>query len=295
MAHISVLLKEAVNGLAIKKGDTVLDATFGGGGHSREICKIVGEKGALIAIDADEEARNRISAEMKACRFELVTANFRQLDKVLGERDITELDAALFDLGLSSFQLDISEKGFTFQKDQPLKMTFGSGVGTDSLTTDEIVNHWDEENIADIIYGYGGEQFSRRIAHGIIEARQIKPIKSTLELVKIIEESVPEFYKKRKIHPATKTFQALRITVNDEMGALKEALAKVWKVIRPGGRLAVISFHELEDRIVKNFLRDKKKENEAEIITKKPMVPDDEEIKNNPRSRSAKLRIGEKN
>lgn len=292
MPHIPVLLKETIEGLNIKQGSVVLDATFGGGGHSKEICKIIGESGRLVSMDADEVAQTRIDREaMSACDFELVTANFRDMDKVLEERKITGLDAVMFDLGLSSFQLDESGRGFTFQKDEPLRMTFGAGA---KFTAEEIVNSWDEENIADVIYGYGGEQFSRRIAKGIIDGRKSAPIKTTFQLVKIIGDSVPDFYRKRKIHFATKTFQALRITVNDEMSAFKEAVGKAWVALKSGGRLAVISFHELEDRIAKIFLRQMKEEGRALVITKKPIVPADEEISANPRSRSAKLRIGEK-
>lgn len=296
MAHVTVLLKEAVEGLNIGPGDTVLDATFGGGGHSEEICKIIGGAGRLVAIDADAEARTRISQrELNVCGFELVTGNFRDLDNILTERKIGGVDAILFDLGLSSFQLDDSGRGFTFQKDEPLQMTFKSGVSGSDLTASEMVNSWDENNLADIIYGYGGEQFSRRIARAIVEERKKQPIKTTFDLVRIIENAVPDFYKRRKIHFATKTFQAIRITVNDEMRAFGEAIDKAWNVLNGGGRLAVISFHELEDRIVKRFLKAKKDEGLGLMITKKPIVPTAEEIADNPRSRSAKLRVGQKN
>lgn len=294
MTHIPVLLKETIEGLNISEGDVVLDGTFGGGGHSKEICKLLGKNGRLISIDADAEARDRITKDFNLCNFELVTDNFRNLDKILEERGVKGLDGAMFDLGLSSFQLDESGRGFTFQKDEPLKMTFQKDEKRDGFTAEEIINSWDEENIADIIYGYGGEQFSRRIARGIVEARKVSPIKTTSQLVKIIGDSVPDFYKRKKIHFATKTFQAIRITVNDEIGALREAINKAWMVLNSGGRLAIISFHELEDRIVKNFFRDKKSAGEAIIITKKPIAPTAEEVLNNSRSRSAKLRIAEK-
>ncbi len=299
MAHISVLLNEAVEGLNIKAGDIILDGTFGGGGHSILICKKIGKTGTLVAIDADIEAVARAEKKSWSCKFELVVDNFRNLDKVLEEKGIEKIDGALFDLGLSSFQLDESGRGFSFQRDEPLRMTFyksenGDG-NSDNLTAEEILNNWDEENLADIIYGYGGEQFSRRIARGIVEGRKEKPIKTTFELVKIIEAAVPNFYKLRKIHYATKTFQAIRIAVNDEMGALREALSKVWRILRPGARLAIISFHELEDRIVKLFFRERKLDGSALVIIKKPIVPSDEELLSNPRSRSAKLRIAQKN
>ena len=292
MAHIPVLLNEAVEGLNVHSGDTILDGTFGGGGHSSLICEKIGKDGTLIAIDADSEAKERAEKKSWGCKFELVTDNFRNLDEILKARGIEKIDGALFDLGLSSFQLDDSGRGFTFQKDEPLKMTFHTKEG--GLTAEEIINDWDENNLADIIYGYGGEQFSRRIAKGIVEAREENPIKTTFDLVKIIEAVVPNFYKLRKIHCVTKTFQAIRIAVNDEMGAVREALAKAWAVLKPGGRISVISFHELEDRAVKNFLREKAKAEECTLITKKPIVPSEAETEANVRSRSAKLRVGEK-
>ncbi|MEK7066178.1 MAG: 16S rRNA (cytosine(1402)-N(4))-methyltransferase RsmH, partial [Patescibacteria group bacterium] len=220
MAHIPVLLNEAVEGLNVHSGDTILDGTFGGGGHSSLICEKIGKAGRLIAIDADSEAKERAEKKSWNCNFEFVTDNFRNLDELLKAKGIEKIDGALFDLGLSSFQLDDSGRGFTFQKDEPLKMTFHTKEG--GLTAEEIINDWDENNLADIIYGYGGEQFSRRIAKGIVEAREEKPIKMTFELVRIIESAVPNFYKLRKIHCTTKTFQAIRIAVNDEMGAVRE-------------------------------------------------------------------------
>ncbi|MBI3632862.1 MAG: 16S rRNA (cytosine(1402)-N(4))-methyltransferase RsmH [Candidatus Vogelbacteria bacterium] len=275
--------------------EQILDGTFGGGGHSELICKKVGKDGRLIAIDADSDAIERSKKKkLSACGFDLVISNFRNLDLVLKERGVATLNGALFDLGLSSYQLDESSRGFTFQKDQPLKMTFHNEVGEDRLTAEEILNNWDEQNLADVIYGYGGEQFSRRIANGIVEARKASPLKTTFELVKVIEKSVPNFYKNKKLHFATKTFQAIRIAVNDEMGALREALFKVWFLLVSGGRLSVISFHELEDRAVKVFLKEMKVVNSAKIITKKPITPSDIELSLNPRARSAKLRIAQK-
>lgn len=293
MTHIPVLLNEAVDGLNIHSGDIILDGTFGGGSHSSLICSKIGKTGTLIAIDADSEAKKRAENFDWDCKFEIVTDNFRNLDKVLELKGIKKINGALFDLGLSSFQLETSGRGFTFQKDEPLVMTFGREEG--GLNAEEIINSWDENNLADIIYGYGGEQFSRRIAKGIVEARKERPIKTTFALVKIIEDVVPKFYKQRKIHCATKTFQALRIAVNDEIAVLREGIAKSWDFLMPSGRLAVISFHELEDRAVKTFFRNKNKVGECTLITKKPIVPSEQEILLNSRSRSAKLRIGEKN
>ena len=295
--HIPVLLKEAVDGLNIKEGDTIIDGTFGGGGHSEAICGLVGMSGRLIAFDSDQEATTRFEikrSQFIGCRSDLITANFREIDSKLNEFGISEIDGALFDLGLSSFQLDESGRGFTFQKNEPLKMTFGQDSLVFGLTAEEIVNGWDENNLADIIYGYGGEVYSRRIAKNIIEERKIGPIKTTFDLERIIGRSVPDAYKRRKIHFATKTFQALRITVNDEIGALREVLHKTWKILRSSKRLSVISFHEIEDRVVKNFFKEKKEEGTGVLLTKKPISPGQDELTRNPRSRSAKLRIIEK-
>ena len=179
-------------------------------------------------------------------------------------------------------------------KSEPLLMTMKANLSPEDLSAKEIVNNWQEENIADIIYGYGEEQFSRRIAKGIVEARKVKKFETTDELVRVIEESVPNFYKKGKINPATKTFQALRIAVNDELNALKDGLAKGIEVLKSGGRMSVISFHSLEDRIVKNVFRDSAKAGKIILINKKPIIPSIKELKENRRARSAKLRIIEK-
>ncbi|MBI3632468.1 MAG: 16S rRNA (cytosine(1402)-N(4))-methyltransferase RsmH [Candidatus Vogelbacteria bacterium] len=297
MEHIPVLLKEAIEGLNISEGDRILDATFGGGGHSALICEAVGKNGKLIAFDQDEAAMSRAKIRFKdfdKCKFDLINANFRDLDEVFRGRGVKKIDGALFDLGLSSFQLDESGRGFTFQKDEPLKMTFHNSDDNGKLTAEEILNRWDEESLADIIYGYGGEQFSRRIALGIVVARSKKSIKTTFELVKIIEDSVPNFYKSKKLHCATKTFQAIRMVVNDELEALRVALRDVWPMLNSGARIVVISFHELEDRIVKLFFRERKFDGSAQVITKKPIIPSKSETFLNPRSRSAKLRIAQK-
>jgi 16S rRNA (cytosine1402-N4)-methyltransferase len=209
--------------------------------------------------------------------------------------NIKKVNGVVFDLGLSSDHFENSGRGFSFKKDEPLLMTFEKDLTKARFTARDIVNDWDEENIADILYGYGEEKFSRRIAKNIVEARKEKAINTTTDLVEIIEKSVPVWYKKgRKTHFATKTFQALRITVNDELETLKDGLKKGFDALEKQGRLVVVSFHSLEDRIIKNFMRDKKNEREGILITKKPIVPSREEIKENPRSRSAKLRIIEK-
>lgn len=292
MSHIPVLLKEVISGLELEKGMTVLDATLGGGGHSREICKIIGKDGILIGLDRDEAAVARVGKIIEdECNSHLFVSNFKDLADVLSGLGICSINAALFDLGLSSFQIDDSGRGFTFKKDEPLLMTFEKERGPDELTAEEVVNEWDENNIADIVYAYGGERFARRIAKSIVLARKEKRIKTTFDLVSAIEKAVPALYKRRKIHFATKTFQAIRMVVNDEVGSLRMGLNGVWDKICVGGRIAVISFHEIEDRIVKKFFIEKKQSHVGEILTKKPIVPGDEEVSENPRSRSAKLRI----
>lgn len=293
--HKPVLLKEVIEGLDLRSGMIVLDATLGGGGHALEMCKKIGPTGKLVGIDEDEGAIRRTQDLFgKVCDVHLAVSNFRNLQTALEGFGIKKIDAVLFDLGLSSFQLETSGRGFSFMRDEPLLMTFGENAGLDKLTAEEIVNSWGEESLADVIYGFGGERYSRRIAKAIVEARTIDKIKTTGRLVEIIESAVPAVYRRGRIHPATKTFQALRMAVNDELNALKQGLADAWQMLSPNGRIALISFHEIEDRIVKNFFKDKKLQGEIEILTKKPMVPGFEEVRENPRSRSAKLRMGKK-
>ena len=229
------------------------------------------------------------------CKVVLKKDNFRNLDKTLESIGIEKVNAILLDLGFSSNQMDDSKRGFSFQKNEPLLMTLKDNLNEDDLTAKEIVNEWDEENIADIIYGYGEETFSRVIAKKIIELRKEEPIETTYDLVAVIEKAVPNWYKHKKIHFATKTFQALRIAVNDEIGALKEVLPKTIDALGDTGRVAVISFHSIEDRAVKQFFKSQKDADVGTIITKKPITPKRAEVIKNPRARSAKLRIFEKN
>lgn len=295
--HKTVLLHESIDGLAIKKGDVVVDGTLGGGGHSEEIARHFGSDVTLIGIDMDEKAlkrsQERISKITPKAHF--IRNNFRNIDKVLIEAGFEKADRILLDIGLSSDQFEVSGRGFTFKKDEPLLMTFSDDPKLQPFTAWDIVNEWEESSIADVIYGYGEEQFSRRIAKAIVTEREHRTIDTTFELVHIIESSVPFFYRKGKLHPATKTFQALRIAVNDELGALQEGIRKGFYALSEGGRLAVISFHSLEDRIVKRYFRELQEEGVGSIITKKAIVPSEEEVRDNPRSRSAKLRIIEKN
>ncbi len=300
--HRSVLLNEAIEGLNLLAStaggtgkSTVIDGTFGGGGHAMEICKKFPEV-KIIAIDQDQSALERGQENFKKvdCDISFHNENFRDLIKVLEKEHVKQVDGIILDLGLSSDQLENSERGFSFLKDEPLLMTMKEDPGEADVTARDVVNTWSEENLADIIYGYGEERFSRRIAKGIAEARKKKKIETTGDLVKIISDSVPAVYRRSRIHFATRTFQALRIAVNDELGALRDGLNKGFGVLKGGGRMSVITFHSLEDRIVKRFNQEKAKESKALLINKKPITATKEEIRNNPRSRSAKLRIMEK-
>jgi len=277
--HRSVLLQEAIDSLDIHPGEIFVDGTFGGGGHSREVLRRFGDKVRVIGIDADE-----IATDLPVT---LVQGNFRNIDKILDGLKIEKVDKILLDIGMSSDQFE-SGRGFSFQKDEPLVMSFSKNA---QLTAKDIVNKWEEENIATILQAYGEESFARKIARAIVENR---PIETTSQLVNVILKATPAWYHHRKIHPATKTFQALRIVVNDEIQSLKEGIRKGFERLKKNGRIAVISFHSIEDRAVKQFFKEKEDTEEGRRINKKVIVPSDSEIKSNPRSRSAKLRILER-
>lgn len=295
MIHKTVLLKEAIDGLEIKSGEIFLDGTLGGGGHSLEVCERFGDAVVMIGIDLDPEAISRATARLgKECNLLTTQGSFRNIDSLASALGYPQVDKILLDIGLSSNQFEDSGRGFSFQKDEPLIMSFKKDLTEDDLTAREIVNTWDQENIQAILEGYGEEQFAWKISRAIVERRKVKSIETTSELVDIVKSATPKFYHHRKINPATKTFQALRITVNDEIESLKEGIQKSFEILNPNGRLAVISFHSLEDRIVKQFFREKEDSGLGMRITKKPILPTDEEIKENPRSRSSKLRILEK-
>jgi|SRR3989338_5939461 len=296
MPHIPVLLNEVITGLDIKPNDVFFDGTINGGGHSEAVARKLDERGVIVGTDLDINAIAKAKERLKESKAKIILrqASFRNLDSVLAETKVTAMDKILLDLGLSSNQLDESGRGFSFQKDEPLLMTFKNNPGPTDLTADEIVNKWDEVNIAQIIESYGEERFAKKIAHGIVIERRKKEIKSTAELIEIIKKVLPKSRAYKKLHPATKTFQALRITVNDEIGALKEGLKKGFERLNIKGRMAVISFHSTEDRTVKNFFKWLANEEVGRIITKKPITPSKEEFSENPRSRSAKLRIVEK-
>jgi 16S rRNA (cytosine1402-N4)-methyltransferase len=293
LTHESVLLAEAIEALAVKEGDTVVDATVGGAGHFAALAGRLGGEGTLIGIDADEEAIARAEAAGKdaAARIVLANDNFRNLGSILDAHSIETIDKALFDLGWSSFQL-ARGRGFSFRADEPLLMTYGDP--SEGATARDMVNTLDEADLADLIYTLGEERFSRGIAKSIVRAREASPIETTFELVAAIEAGVPAWYAHRRLHPATKTFQALRIAVNDEFGALRDGLAAALARLDEGGRVAVITFHSLEDRIVKGMFRDAAHEGKGTVLTKKPLVPTPGETAQNPRARSAKLRVFER-
>ncbi|HEV7121477.1 MAG TPA: 16S rRNA (cytosine(1402)-N(4))-methyltransferase RsmH [Candidatus Paceibacterota bacterium] len=292
--HESVLLNECLESLAIKPGDTVVDATIGGAGHFRAMLERLGEEGTLVGIDADEDAIERAAAVVRPVngpKVHLAHDNFRNLDAILEHEDIESIDKALFDLGWSSFHLSAG-RGFSFRADEPLYMTYGSPE--EGNTAADLVNSASEEELADIIFNYGEERFSRGIARAIVAARRIAPILTTTQLAEAVENGVPGWYQHRRLHPATKTFQALRIAVNDELGALRAGLSSALARLTPGGRIAVITFHSIEDRIVKGMFRDEAYQGTGKLVNKKPIAPSDDETARNPRSRSAKLRVFER-
>lgn len=288
--HKSVLLKESIEGLNLAPGKTLVDGTLGLGGHSRYALELYPGL-RVIGLDRDPENIERVASELG---IEWRVANFAELDKVLAELGVKEVQGILLDLGFSSDQLENSGKGLSFLRDEPLDMRLSGGPrhGEVNFTAADILNNWDESAIELILRGFGEERYAKRIANAIANARRIKPFETTFELVSLIESVVPQGY--HKIHPATRTFQALRIAVNEELPNLEKALSQGFSTLAQGGRLAVISFHSLEDRIVKNFFRDRAKAEEGRLINKKPIVASEKEVSENPRARSAKLRIIEK-
>lgn len=301
--HIPVLLNESINALNLKKGDIVIDATTNRGGHSLELAKKIGKEGLLVCLDLDtealDEAKSFLEKEIpKDIRPKIFykNENFRNILQILENLKIKKIDGLVADLGVSSEEIDISGRGFTFQKDEPLLMTLKNKVMEDDLTAKRIVNTWEEENLADIIYYYGDEKYARRIAKNICEKREEKEIKTTFELVEIIKSSLPEIAKRSKIHFATKTFQALRIAVNDELRAEEELINSLPQILNSNKRASFITFHSGEDRVLKNRVKAFKLDLKlVKFENKKDFLePEREEIKKNPRSRSAKLRVIEK-
>lgn len=293
--HIPVLCKESLDALSIKKDGIYIDGTLGGAGHATEIAKHLGPDGTLIGFDLDSNALDRAKEKLQEypCKKILVQENFRNLDHVMHEHDIESVDGIFLDLGWSSFQIADPMRGLSFQQDGPLQMTLKDNPTDADLTAWDIVNTWDESTIADTLYVYADERASRKIARAIIDARKKHTIDTTFQLVEVIHSVLPKKAWMRT-NPATKTFQALRIATNDEYGAVHEVLEKGFTALAPEGRFAIISFHSGEDRIVKNFFRDRSHAEQAILLTKKPIIPSDEELAQNPRARSAQLRIIQK-
>jgi 16S rRNA (cytosine1402-N4)-methyltransferase len=289
VGHVPVLLKEAIDFLAVQRGGTYLDATVGLGGHSCEIAKRLGAPGHLIGFDKDPAALERTRAGLQGSvgdspAITLIHGSFAEV----GERIAPgTLDGLMADLGVSSLQLEDAARGFSFQAEGPLDMRMNP---MSSETAEQVVNHIDERELADVIYEFGEERRSRRIARAIVRSR---PIRTTRQLVEVISAAARPM-KHERIHPATRTFQALRIFVNHELDDLKALLEAAPRVLKPGGRLVVISFHSLEDRIVKDALREGAKQGLYRLLTKKPVTATEEEIARNPRSRSAKMRAAER-
>jgi 16S rRNA (cytosine1402-N4)-methyltransferase len=284
--HKPVLLKEVIEYLKVGKNKNYVDCTIGEGGHAIEILKRNGPKGKVLGIEIDPELYKKLREE-KLERLILVNDSYSNLKEIVERENFKKIHGILFDLGISSWHIEKSGRGFSFLRDEPLIMRYDASRG---ISATEIVNRWPEKEIERILKEYGEERFAKKIAREICKERKKKKIERTLQLVEVIKRAVPKWYLQRRIHFATKTFLALRIAVNNELENLKSGLLQAIDVLEREGRLVVISFHSLEDRIVKNFLREKEREGKIKILTKKPIVPSKEEIKQNPRSRSAKLR-----
>jgi 16S rRNA (cytosine1402-N4)-methyltransferase len=305
-AHIPVLVDEILTGLNVRPGATMIDGTLGGGGHTERILQASAPDGRVLGLDADPAAIRRVSQRLAQYvttkRLIVVQSRFDQIQAVAEAHHFMPVDGILLDLGLSSFQLETPERGFSFVRSGPLDMRFDP---SQEISAADIVNTWPEHELANLLYQYGEEHRSRRIARFIVANR---PINSTEELARVVEQAVGR-QRGRRIHPATKTFQALRIAVNDELGQLERTLPQCLNLLKQGGRLAVISFHSLEDRIVKQWMRreaqsyvpdpthpmgGRQRTPTLRLITRSPITPSDEEVERNPRSRSAKLRIAER-
>ena len=304
--HVSVLLNECIEALKIRPDGVYVDGTLGLGGHSSEIAKRL-TTGLLIGIDRDETAIERAGARLAPFgeRVKLVHGNFSDVASILDRLGIDAVDGMLFDLGVSSPQLDEAHRGFSYMQDAPLDMRMD---GSASLSAHDVVNTWPEDRLKRILYDYGEERYAPRIAAAIVRARQEREIETTLELVDIIRSAMPAAALREKQHPAKRSFQAIRIAVNDELGAVQNMMDTAPDKLRPGGRLAVISFHSLEDRIVKNGIRRREDGctcprdfpvctcgfvRTLKSVSRKPILPSPEEQTANPRARSAKLRIAE--
>ena len=308
--HITVLLNEAVDGLNIKPDGTYVDCTLGGGGHSGLILSKLSENGKLYSFDQDITAINfnkdKFKEENELGKINFIKSNFRNISEELNKRNISGVDGILYDLGVSSPQFDNADRGFSYNYDAPLDMRMDQ---SQSLTARDVVNDWSYEQLVRIFFRYGEEKFAKSIARRIEKVRQQTPIETTDQLVDLIKEAIPAKARRKGGHPAKKTFQAIRIAVNDELGALEESLEQALDLLNPGGRISVITFQSLEDRLVKVMFKQKtslpelppglpvipdSQKVEYKLITRKPIVPSEDEITHNNRAHSAKLRIIEK-
>ena len=292
------MLPEVIEYLNPKTGEIIIDCTLGGAGYTLAIAQRVGEKGKVIAIDADEmaieNAKGKIENE-KLSNIILVNENFKNLSAIINQIGLEKVDGVVFDLGLSSAQLEDATRGFSFNSAATLNMEFGSRNQESGIrNTEEIVNKFKPEELEKIIREYGEERFAKKIVGAIIKARRLKPIANSRELAAVISQAVPAKYRYGRIHPATRTFQALRIATNDELTNLKIALPQAADALAAAGRIVIISYHSLEDRIVKWFLRERQNQGAVKILTKKVVTATKAEMKNNPRARSAKLRAAVK-
>ena len=305
--HKSVLLEETIQGLNIRPDGIYVDGTLGGAGHAREVCKKLSAKGRFIGIDQDQDAiiaaSERLSAYKQAT---IIRSNYCYMVQELAARDIHKVDGIVLDLGVSSYQLDNEERGFTYRADAPLDMRMDQ---RQTLTASDIVNQYEEKELYRIIRDYGEDKFAKNIAKHIVAARQIRPITTTGELTEIIRESIPMKMQVKSGHPAKRTFQAIRIELNRELDVLRDSLDGMIDLLDDGGRLCIITFHYLEDRIVKTIFRKNEnpctcppdfpvcvcgKKSKGKVITRKPILPGEDEMEENPRSKSAKLRIFER-
>lgn len=305
--HKSVLLNETIDGLNIKPDGIYVDGTLGGGGHAYEVCRRLGEKGSIVGIDQDAAAIEAASARLKDFgeKVTIVRSNYCDMKSKLHELGIDKVDGIVLDLGVSSYQLDTAERGFSYREDAPLDMRMDT---RQKMTARDIVNDYTEADLYRVIRDYGEDKFAKNIAKHIVQAREVKPVETTAELSEIIRASIPMKFQKKSGHPAKRTFQAIRIELNRELDVLRDSLDDMIDLLNPGGRLCIITFHSLEDRIVKSAFRKNEnpctcppdfpvcvcgKKSKGSIITKKPILPSEEELEYNSRSKSAKLRIFE--
>lgn len=288
MIHVPVLLREVIEWLNPQPGQTFIDGTLGAGGHTRALAERVGPDGLVVAFDRDLAAIEAAETNLRGCPIKLVHASYREMPAVLAQLEIPAVHGVLLDLGLSSDQLADRDRGFSFDSDGPLDLRFDTTTGEPAW---RLLERLDDARLADLIYQLGEERHSRRIARRIVEARRQSPVRAASDLAEIVRRAVPRTRDSERIHPATRTFQALRIAVNDELGALDEALRFLPDLLAPGGKAAIISFHSLEDRRVKEAFRDDAR---WHVLTRKPVTASEAEILANLRARSAKLRVAQR-